>query len=443
MRDLYIALITFGLLPVVLMRPFVGVMLWTWLSLMAPHRLSWGFSYDFPYVQVIAVVSFLGLVLSRERKSFPITTPTVLFILFTLWVCVTTVFAISPGLAQARLVFVLKIFALSYFALLLVNTRERLHVLVWTIVLSIGFYGVKGGLFTILSGGGNRVYGPPGSFIEDNNHMALAMVMMVPLFRYLQLNSEVKLMRVGLGAAMGLSVVSALGSYSRGALLALSTTILMLLAKSRRRVLAGVLLLGAFGGAVAFLPEDWHERMSSIEEQGGERTDASVQGRFEIWMFSTQVALSRPIVGGGFDMLFDIKTYNMFNSDIKPRSAHSIIFQVLGEHGFVGLGLFLSIGLSLWFKGRWIRKAVVGRTDLQWAADLASMMQVSLVGYFVAGLFLNLGFFDLLYLYIPLFVGTAMVVQRELAAEKAVAERPGVASPTGPSERTAFGLSRS
>src|SRR5690606_20423076 len=131
--------------------------------------------------------------------------------------------------------------ALSYFALITITTRERLHALIWVIVLSIGFYGAKGGVFTLLSGGGNRVYGPDGSFIADNNHMALAMVMMVPLFRYLQLNSGLKLVRVGLGAAMGLTIVSALGSYSRGAMVALAVTLMALIARTRRRFMIGFL----------------------------------------------------------------------------------------------------------------------------------------------------------------------------------------------------------
>ena len=412
MRDLYITLIVFGLLPAVLMRPYIGVLLWTWLSLMAPHRLSWGFSFDFPFVQVIALVSFVGYLVSKEKKSFPIASPTVVFILFTLWVCVTTVFALSPEMAQARLFYVLKIFALSYFALLTITTRERLHALVWTIVLSVGFYGVKGGVFTLLSGGNHRVYGPPGSFIEDNNHMALAMVMMVPLFRYIQLNSEVKLIRVGSSIAMGLDILSALGSYSRGAMLAMSVTLMALIAQTRRRLLIGGVVVVVFGGALLFLPQAWFDRMSTVSEVPEGEVDASTQGRFEIWAFSTQVALDRPLTGGGFDMLYDIRTFNLYGSTIKPRTAHSIVFQVLGEHGFIGLFLFLMIGITLFFRALSIRRAVKGIPHLQWAGDLATMCQISLMGYFVAGLFLNLAFFDLIYLYIPLVVCTGVVVAR-------------------------------
>jgi probable O-glycosylation ligase (exosortase A-associated) len=443
-RDLYIALIIFGLLPAVIMRPYVGTLLWAWVSLMSPHRLSWGFSFDFPYVQVIALASFVGLLLSKEKKSFPVMAPTVFFMLFTVWVCVTTVFALSPDLAQARLIFVLKIFALAYFALITITTRERLHALVWIIVLSIGFYGVKGGVFTFVSGGGFRVYGPPGSFIEDNNQMALALVMMIPLFRYLQMNSGIKFMRVGLGFAMASSIVGALASYSRGAMLAMTVTLFALLAQTRRKILTGFLVISVALGALAFLPQDWFDRMSTL---GDDEVDASTQGRFDIWAFSTEVAVSRPVVGGGFDMLFDKATYDLYGSTIKPRSAHSIVFQVLGEHGFIGLFLFLMIGISLWFKAQWIKKNAKGYLHLQWARDLASMCQVSLMGYFVAGLFLNLAFFDLIYLYVPVIVGTAAIVLRERAkaAREARAEEapaPIRVTPVAPGHdpaRPAFG----
>jgi probable O-glycosylation ligase (exosortase A-associated) len=265
--------------------------------------------------------------------------------------------------------------------------------------------------------------------------------MMVPLFRYVQLNSGVKLVRVGSGIAMGLDILSALGSYSRGAMLALSATLMALLAQTRRRVLIGGVVALAFGGALLLLPEAWFERMSTLGEVREGEVDASTQGRFEIWAFSTQVALDRPLTGGGFDMLYDIGTFNMYGSTIRPRTAHSIIFQVLGEHGFVGLGLFLAIGLSLWLKGFSIKRACRGHPQLQWAADLASMSQVSLVGYFVAGLFINVAYFDLIYLFVPLMVGTAAVVAREQKGTVPV-RRPGVTpiGVAGEQSKPALGL---
>jgi probable O-glycosylation ligase (exosortase A-associated) len=206
-------------------------------------------------------------------------------------------------------------------------------------------------------------------------------------------------------------------------MLALSATLIALVARTRRRFLIGFLALGAFGGAFFFLPQEWHERMSTMQD---EEVDASVQGRFDIWELSFRVALDRPIVGGGFDMLYDLRTYTMYNSSITPRTAHSITFQILGEHGFIGLLLFLMIGITLVIKAQSIRRQAKGVPRLQWAADMAGMSQVSLGGFFVAGQFLNVAYFDLIYLYVPLIVGAAAIVQREKA--KMAKEDPAAAA---------------
>ena len=410
MRDLYILLIVLATLPLTFFRPHIGVLVWAWLSLMTPHHLAWGFAYDFPFVKVMAIVCLVAVLVSAEKKSFPTNAVTLLFVLFTVWISITTVFAMSPELAQPRLWFVLKIFALTYFALLTINTRERIHALTWIVVTSIGFFGVKGGIFTILTGGNYRVYGPEGSFIEDNNQLALALVFVLPLMRYLQSNSASRYIRWGLGAAMLLSVVAILGSYSRGALLSLSVMLLALAIRSRRGWLTTLVVLGTFVGTLILLPEAWYARMSTIATYD---EDGSAQGRMEIWRFSWNVAMDRPIVGGGFDVFSYRPAYDAYAPGIKERFAHSVIFQVLAEHGFVGLAIFIALGIATWLRCGLIRRQTKAAAELRWAHDLASMVQVGLIGFFVAGLFLNLAFFDLLYLAIPLVIQTAAIVQRE------------------------------
>ena len=66
-------------------------------------------------------------------------------------------------------------------------------------MLSLGFYGVKGGIFTIVNGGVYRVQGPLGTFIGGNNEMALALVMTMPLMRYLQLQEQQQAGQAGSG----------------------------------------------------------------------------------------------------------------------------------------------------------------------------------------------------------------------------------------------------
>jgi len=416
MRDLFITMLVFGSVPVALMRPFVGLIMWVWLSLMSPYRLTWGFAYDYPFVQLIALVTMAAWVLYREKQPLPMSAPTILLITFTIWVAVTTPFAVDVGAAFDRLIFVLKIFLLAYFIMLIVRSREQIHVLVWIVVISIGFFSTKGGIFTIMTGGQHSVLGPAGSFIADRNQLALAVVLTIPLMRYLQLNSAERFIRIGMGFAFALSVVAVFGSQSRGAFLAVTAMLLFLILKSRRRVLLGGLMIVLVPAVFAFMPAEWHERMSSIQDY---EEDASAQGRLRAWGFAIDVALDRPITGGGFTIFENRAAYEQYTGSSQAKAAHSIIFQVLGEHGFVGLFLFFIMGIATWTTGSWVERQARDRPELYWARDLAAMIKVGLVGYVSAGLFANLAFFDLIYVVMAIMIVTAARVAEQVAPKAA------------------------
>ncbi|CAM5468747.1 hypothetical protein RLIN73S_06234 [Rhodanobacter lindaniclasticus] len=185
-----------------------------------------------------------------------------------------------------------------FVTLIMVNTRERMHVLVWVIAISLSFYGIKGGVFTMLGGGGNRVYGPPGSFIADNNDLAMALCMIMPLMRYLQLHSRSRIVRIGLGVGLALTGVGVLGTYSRGGLIGLAVVGVALLVKSRRKLV--VVLAVAVIGATAFqfMPPEWTARMDTLQD--AKQTDSG-ETRIQSWKFAANVAIHRPLTGGGFD----------------------------------------------------------------------------------------------------------------------------------------------
>src|SRR5258708_5806381 len=96
MRDLLLTVIVFGSVPFILMRPSFGVLIWSWLGYMNPHRVTFGFAYNFPFVQVSALATLGGLVFSKEEVRFPWSATTVIWLLWTLWFCITTLFALNP-----------------------------------------------------------------------------------------------------------------------------------------------------------------------------------------------------------------------------------------------------------------------------------------------------------------------------------------------------------
>src|SRR5208282_1672716 len=114
-----------------------------------------------------------------------------------------------------------KILLMLFVTMMLMQSKQRINQLVWVIAMSLAFYGVKGGIFTIINGGVYHVRGPEGSFIGGDNEMGLALIMTIPLLRYLQIITRNIWLRAFLAAAMILCAIATVGSQSRGALLGL------------------------------------------------------------------------------------------------------------------------------------------------------------------------------------------------------------------------------
>lgn len=136
----------------ILQQPFVGILVWCWVGFMNPHMLCWGFARSFPFAQIVAITTLLSLLFSRKPKQIPWTRETKVLLLFIIWMFITTYFALNPAGAWAQWNKVWKIQLMIFVTLMIVRTPEQLKALVWITALSIGFYGVNGGIFTITTG---------------------------------------------------------------------------------------------------------------------------------------------------------------------------------------------------------------------------------------------------------------------------------------------------
>ena len=422
MRDYILIAIVLGSLPFILRRPFIGILLWCIFSYMNPHRFTYGFAYEFPFAAIIAGATIAGVLFSKESKRIPWNSLTIVWVLFILWMCLTTLFALIPQDAYTEWERSMKIQLMTFITIILMTTRARLNALVWAIVVSLGFFGIKGGVFTLHTGGQDMVWGPPGSFIEGNNSLGLALVMTLPLMRYLQLNTASFLVRYGISAVMVMTVLSIFASYSRGAVLAVAAMGLFLLFKSRKKGPIILLALVALPLMLSFMPDEWFERLHTIKTY---EQDASALGRINAWWFAFNVAVERPLVGGGFEA-FDptlFQRYAPVPDDF--HDAHSIYFQVLGEHGFVGLILFMLLGWLTFRSAAWVIRHTKELAELTWARDLAAMVQVSIIGYAVGGAFLGLAYFDLYYHLVAIALLTRAYVSREILGGEASLVPPG------------------
>ena len=393
MRDLLILLIVVYGLFHVFARPYVGIYLWTWISLMSPHRLTYGFALTFPFAQIIGITTLVGLVTGRQKKLNPWSAETMVLLLLILWISFTSLFAVNPEGAHEGLIKVLKIQVFIFLTILLISDKKKLDTFIWVVVLSIGYYGVKGGIFTIATGGNSRVWGPEGTFIGGNNEVALAMLMTVPLMRYLQLQATHKYVRLGLIAAMLLTAAAILGSQSRGAFLGIMAIGAFFWWKSPYKLGASVLVGVVATMVLAFMPQEWWDRMGTIKEYD---EDDSAMGRINAWWVAFHMANDR-LTGGGMEMFTAESFAKYAPNPYDVHDVHSIYFEMLGEQGWIGFALFMTLALLTWRKCANLTKQ--GREDPanKWQADLGPMLQVSLIGYFVSGAFLGMSYFDYYY----------------------------------------------
>lgn len=392
-RDIVIALIILVAGLYALRRAWIGVLLWTWLSTMNPHRYAWGILSSLPIAAFAAGVTLLGLVSTKERRSPFLGTPVVIFTLFITWMTLSWLMGHDVSEDYWQWNKCIKVFLMIFVTLALIQTREHIMAFAWVLIGSLALLGAKGGFFTLSTLGNYRVWGPPGSFIEDNNEFALALIMTIPLIYFLQLQVTKKVWRHALSIVILLCAVSAFGSYSRGALLAIIAMGGVFWWRSPKKGEVAVFILIIAVAMIPMLPEQWWARMNTISEY---QADGSAMGRINAWGVAWEVALHH-LFGGG--MSYQHQDYFLLYGkyEVIVRAAHSIYFQILGNHGFIGLFLFLLLWITTYREAGWLMRNARGDSHTRWAAQLGAMAQVSLVGYAVGGAFLSLGYFDLPY----------------------------------------------
>ena len=430
LRDILLSGILAVTLPFAFRYAFVGVMLWTWIGIMNPHKLAYGFIYNAPVATIVGIVTLIALFTTRDRVKLPTAPPMVFIGLFVAWTVATTVFAIYSAESTLQLQKVLKIQLMIFVTAAVLYKWEHIRLFIWVNVLSLAFYGVKGGIYTVTTGGGGRVWGPSGGFISGNNELALALIMAIPLMHFLRLTTPHPWVKRALLAMMILSAISALGTQSRGGLIAIAAMGAVLWWRAPNKLVHAIIVSILAVSIWSFMPESWHERMDTIRNY---EEDGSAMGRIFAWQTAINIANDR-VFGAGYDMyynpVFAAYAPGAGGSKFDPtiaRAAHSIYFQVLGEHGYIGVFLFMMVWLTAWRMAAGLRRDTRDDPNLGWLYHFGGMIQVSLVGWAAGGAFLSLAYWDF-----PYNLVVAIVVAQRWRQEHT--ELPEVEPPVPPDD---------
>ncbi len=414
MREIVLLVILGFVILQAFRRPWIGILGWTWLSIMNPHQLTWTLK-TMPFAAAIGGATLIGLFITSDKRDYSQSREGITLMVFMVWMCITLPFSMVFDESFELWKRVMKIDLMILVAMVVLNSKRHMMLLVWVLVISIGFFGVKGGAFTLATGGSYRVWGPENTYIEGNNEVALAIVIVIPLMRFLQMQMQAKWAKTTMTVCMVLMAMAALGSHSRGALLAIAAMALVLWWRGKKKAMGAVVMVVVGVALLSVMPHEWWDRMNTIKTY---QQDESAMGRINAWWMAWNLAKSN-FFGGGF-MIWIGPIFTIYAPDPNDvHAAHSIYFQVLGEQGFLGLILFMVLFTMVYLTGGTLRTRGKAQPQTQWLSDLGGMLQVSLVGYAVGGAFLSLSYWDLPYnLLVLAVIGKRWLDRKEWLREK-------------------------
>jgi probable O-glycosylation ligase (exosortase A-associated) len=417
-RDLILALVLLALMPVCYRKPFVGLAVFSWLAYMRVQDLTWGFARHMRWSYYVAIVTFAGYLVSKERRQWFVRD----------WRCsvmmalvpmlgVGILLSRQPSLRQFdRYLEYSKIVAVALFTTAVVNTKERLRVLMWIIALSLGFFGVKSGIWGLTTFGRRAIIRGPGGMLADNNDFSLALSMAVPMLFYLGWTERRPEIRKVFWFALPLTVITVGLTHSRGGFLSVSSAIACMVWRSKNRLLGIMVACVLAVVAVLAAPRDYKERLLTILEPTKEGSAAS---RLRAWGVATRMAMDNPVLGVGmYRFQLHYREYDpSFQYGDEVIVAHSSYFQIWAECGTPALLLYFSLIIGSFVTCWQVRAAARRRYHTSWIINYAGMFEASLVAFVVGSAFLNRAHFDLFYHWVAIVIAFGLIAKREMEEE--------------------------
>ena len=425
-------------------RPFLWVLCYLYVDIVAPQVISWGFLTVMPTSLITFAAAFLGWLVFDDKRDARFTWRQGVMVLLLVYCAITTLGADYPEEALTKWAWVWKALVFAIFLPLTLRTRLRIEAVALAMVLSASALIIDGGMKTALGGGG---YGTLRIFVENNTGLfegsiiSCVAISVIPVALWLARHGtifpsdwRVWLFTAGLVFACALIPV---GTQARTGLVCLGVLCALYLRTAKHRVLISLGMALAATIALPFLPQSFLKRMDTIENH---QSDQSASTRLGVWKWTMDYAKSHPF-GGGFEVYLSSKVeYDTVSSKTvgsstlvtrepvveEGRAFHSSYFEMLGEQGYPGLALWLLLQVSGLVQMELVRRRWKDRKgpDEAWAAPLANALQLAHIVYLVGAAFVGIAFQPFILMLLGLQCGLWSYLKR--------IDRPARASRHGP-----------
>jgi putative inorganic carbon (HCO3(-)) transporter len=415
LRSLWLLLVYLTLVGLGIAAPFVLTLGYVWVDTFQPQNVAYVILNQVPVAMVMGGAAVIGYFILDRRSPPRFTLASALQLLLALWVTLTMVWAEAPVPGWEKWNWAFKSIMFSAFIPLVIRSRVQIEAFAQTYVFSLAANFVPFGAKTLISGGG---YGQNLGLLTGNSGLAeggllsTLCLMAVPLALFLgrhgQLLPKTKPVRLAYFGIAGLAVVTALGTFERSALIGLVILAMYMLSRSRHKLRLG-LLLGVFALALVYVMSSrWTERISTI---GDYAEESSALVRILVWRWTFNYAVSHPL-GGGF-AAYLIDSVELPDGTVEfGRAFHSIYFELLGEQGWIGLGLFCLLSGSTLLGLRRMARRARKVPEMAWCADMSDALQSALMVFLTAGAFVGIAFQPMFWYFIAMSISLREYVHR-------------------------------
>ncbi len=432
MRDLAFVAFLLALLGFGLKRPFLLVLAYAYIDIVAPQRLSYYLLNSIPVSMIVAGLAIGGWLIADDKRGFRIAGRQWLMLVLLAYAGLTTLSADFPVEALHKWEWVWKSMFWAIFLPLTLRTKLRVEAYLLFMILSAAAIIIVGGIKTAASGGG---YGALNLMVDNNSGLyegstiSTVAVAAVPVILWLTRfgtifppDWRVRLFAYALVFACLLIPV---GTQARTGLICIAVLGFLMLRNAKNRM--GYMALVAVGllAAVPLLPQSFTNRMSTIKSY---EADASASTRLAVWSWTWDYVQENPL-GGGFDAYRqnsvrvntvstretgNLSSVSSSQHQEAGRAYHSSYFEVLGEQGFPGLFLFLLIhGIGLFRMEVLRRRYQKAEGDTAWISPLATALQNAQIIYLVGALFVGIAFQPFIFMLVAVQIGFDTLVRRK------------------------------
>jgi probable O-glycosylation ligase (exosortase A-associated) len=419
-------------------RAYMGALCYIWIDLLQPQEQSYYLINTVPISLISALVAVLLYIVADREKDVRISSVQVLIGLMVGWMFVTTLRSELPEVAWIKWDSAWKALGFALFLPFVIRTRIQIDTALMVILFTVLAICSSGAMKTVLGGGG---YGHLSFLVNRNvglfesSTIATVSVGMIPVAIYLYKHNTLfpptRITRAVLAFVIVCAILTVIGTEARTGLICLAIVAFTEWLRSNRKMLWVGLGVVAALSAIPFIPDSFTSRMGTIKTYD---EDQSASTRLAMWNWTLDYVASNPL-GGGFGIWrtskieVDLKRAGDEGGPAKKiadeaRGFHSSYFEMLGEHGFIGLGLFLGIFLLTLFKLARLRSRFKPGTEDAWLGECARALSVFTLVYMAGSAFQALSVQSTVYYVMALAASLSLYVVRRDAGDKASTRKP-------------------